>query len=349
MRKVNIVVVGATGAVGQVFLRILEERRFPVDRLRLCASPRSVGKRLTVNGIEVEVEATTPEIFEGADFVFISVSSEISRQLAPIAADAGALVIDKSSAFRLEPDVPLVVPEINAEDMDHYRGIVASPNCSTTQMVMALYPLHRVNPIRRIIVDSYQSVSGTGGGAMAELREQTRTVLEGGKATPSVYPQQIAFNVLPHIEPFMEDGYTREEVKLREETRKIMHAPDIAISATCVRVPVYVSHSEAVHVEFEHPMSPQEARELLEGFPGVAVIDDPEAEKYPMPWQAEGRDEVFVGRIRTDASNPKGLAMWIVADNLRKGAALNAIQIAEEALRRDLVGHAVRPGASPGS
>ena len=346
MRKVNVVVVGATGAVGQVFLRILEERRFPVGRLRLCASPRSVGKRLTVNG--VEVEETTPEIFEGADFAFISVSSEISRQLAPIAANAGALVIDKSSAFRLEPDVPLVVPEINSEDMDQYRGIIASPNCSTTQLVMALYPLHRVNPIRRIIVDSYQSVSGTGGGAMAELREQTRAVLEGGQAAPSVYPHQIAFNVLPHIEPFMEDGYTREERKMVEETRKIMHAPDIAISATCVRVPVYVSHSEAVHVEFEHPMSPQEARELLEAFPGVAVIDEPAAGKYPMPSQAEGRDEVFVGRVRTDASNPNGLAMWIVADNLRKGAALNAIQIAEEALRRDPVGHAVRPGASPG-
>jgi len=336
LRKASVVVVGATGAVGRVFLSILEERRFPVGRLRLCASPRSVGKRLTVNGAEVEVEAATPEIFDGADFAFISVSGDISRQLAPIAAKAGALVIDDSSAFRMNPDVPLVVPEINAEDLEQHRGITAIPNCSTTQMVMAIYPLHRVNPIRRVIVDTYQSVSGTGGGAMEELREQTRALLDGGQASPSVYPHQIAFNLLPHIEPFMDNGYTREEWKMLEETRKVMHAPDIAVSATCVRVPVYVSHSEAMHVEFEHPMSPDEARELLDNFPGVAVVDEPEANRYPLPWQAEGRDEVFVGRIRRDASNPKGLAMWVVSDNLRKGAALNAIQIAEEVLKRGL-------------
>ncbi len=337
MRKANVVVVGATGAVGQVFLRILEERHFPVDRLRLCASPRSVGKRLTVNGIEVEVEATTPEIFQGADFAFISVSTNISRQLVPVAARAGALVIDDSSAFRLEPDVPLVVPEINPEDLEHHRGITAIPNCSTTQMVMALYPLHRVNPIRRIIVDTYQAVSGTGSAAMQELRQQSRALLDSGEATPSVYPHRIAFNVFPHIEPFMEDGYTREEFKMRAETQKILHAPEIAISATCVRVPVYIGHSEAVHVEFEHPMSPEEARELLEAFPGVAVVDEPSANRYPLAWQAAGRDEVFVGRIRRDSSHPKGLAMWVVSDNLRKGAALNAIQIAEEVLKRDLL------------
>ncbi|MFC1935423.1 aspartate-semialdehyde dehydrogenase [Chloroflexota bacterium] len=338
MRKTSVVVVGATGAVGRVFLRILEERRFPVERLRLCASPRSVGKRLTVNGAEVEVEATTPEVFQGADFAFISVSSSLSRQLAPVAARAGALAIDDSSAFRMNPDVPLVVPEINAEDLEQHRGIVAIPNCSTTQMVMALYPLHRVNPIRRVIVDTYQSVSGTGGAAMQELREQTRTLLlDSGQVSPSVYPHQIAFNLLPHIEPFMDNGYTREEWKMLEETRKIMHTPDIAVSATCVRVPVYVSHSEAVHVEFERPMSPGEAREFLATFPGVAVVDEPKANMYPLPWQAEGRDEVFVGRIRWDASNPNGLAMWVVSDNLRKGAALNAIQIAEEVLKRDLL------------
>ncbi|MDO8751383.1 MAG: aspartate-semialdehyde dehydrogenase [Dehalococcoidia bacterium] len=337
MRKANIVVVGATGAVGQVFLSIMEERRFPVDRLRLCASPRSVGKRLKVNGMEVEVEATTPEIFEGADFAFISVSTNISRQLVPIAARAGALVIDDSSAFRLEPDVPLVVPEINPEDLEHHRGVTAIPNCSTTQMVMALYPLHKASPIKRIIVDTYQAVSGTGTLAMQELREQSRTLLDGGTAKPSVYPHQIAFNVLPHIEPFMEDGYTREEQKMLYETRKIMHAPNIAVSATCVRVPVYMCHSEAVHVEFEHPMSPEEARELLAAFPGVTVIDEPSANRYPLAWQAAGKDDVFVGRIRRDSSNPNGLAMWIVSDNLRKGAALNAIQIAEEVLKRDLL------------
>jgi len=337
LRNANVVVVGATGAVGQVFLRILEERRFPVNNLRLCASPRSAGKRLKVSGTEVEVEATTPEVFDGADFAFISVSGEISRRLVPVAVEAGALVIDDSSAFRMEPHVPLVVPEINPEDLEGHKGITAIPNCSTTQMVMALYPLHRVNPIRRVIVDTYQAISGTGGGAMAELREQTRTLLDGGQVTPSVYPHQIAFNLLPHIEPFLEDGYTREERKMQDETRKIMHAPDMAVSATCVRVPVYTSHSEAVHVEFEHPMSPEEARELLAAFPGVEVIDKPQANSYPLPWQAEGRDEVFVGRIRRDSSHPNGLAMWVVCDNLRKGAALNAIQIAEEVLKRDLL------------
>lgn len=337
MRKASVVVVGATGAVGQVFLSILEERRFPVDRLRLCASPRSVGKRLKVNGMEVEVEATTPEIFEGADFAFISVSTNISHQLVPIAARAGALVIDDSSAFRLEPDVPLVVPEINPEDLEHHRGVTAIPNCSTTQMVMALHPLRRANPIRRVIVDTYQSVSGTGKAAMEELRRQSRIMLDGGEAIPSVYPHQIAFNVFPHIEPFMEDGYTREEFKMRAETQKILHAPEMAISATCVRVPVYLSHSEAVHVEFEHAMSPEEARELLAAFPGVVVVDEPAANKYPLANEAAGRDEVFVGRIRRDSSNPNGLAMWIVSDNLRKGAALNAIQIAEEVLKRNLL------------
>ena len=339
MRKANVVVVGATGTVGQVFLRIMEDRGFPVDNLRLCASPRSVGKRLRVNGADIQVEATTPHIFDGADFAFISASGDISRQLAPVAAGSGALVIDDSSAFRMEPHVPLVVPEINPEDLDGHQGVTAIPNCSTTQMVMALYPLHRVNPIRRVIVDTYQAVSGTGGAAMQELREQTHSMLEQGQdqVTPTVYPHRIAFNLLPHIEPFLEDGYTREERKMRDETRKIMHAPDMAVSATCVRVPVYTSHSEAVHVELENPMSPEEARELLSAFPGVEVIDDPQANRYPMPWEAEGRDEVFVGRIRRDSSTINGLAMWVVCDNLRKGAALNAIQIAEEVLKRDLL------------
>ncbi len=335
--KANVVVVGATGAVGQVFLNIMEERRFPVADLRLCASPRSTGKRVRVNGIDVEMEATTPEVFEDADFAFISVSGDISRKLAPVAVEAGALVIDDSSAFRMEPHVPLVVPEINPADLDSHEGITAIPNCSTTQMVMALYPLHRVNPISRVIVDTYQAVSGTGGGAMEELRKQTRAIMEGGTATPSVYPHQIAFNLLPHIEPFLEDGYTREERKMRDETRKIMHAPDIAVSATCVRVPVVTSHSEAVHVEFERPMSPEEARDLLAAFPGVQVVDEPQANGYPLPLQAEGGDDVLVGRVRRDSSNSNGLAMWIVCDNLRKGAALNAIQIAEEVLRRNLL------------
>ncbi|MBI4200989.1 MAG: aspartate-semialdehyde dehydrogenase [Chloroflexi bacterium] len=337
MRKASVVVVGATGAVGQVFLRILEERRFPVNKLRLCASPRSVGKRLKVNGAEIEVEATTPDIFVGADFVFISASGAVSRELAPVAARAGALVIDDSSAFRMEPDVPLVVPEVNAGDLRHHKGIASIPNCTTTPVVMALYPLHRVNPVRRIVADSYQAVSGTGAAAMRELREQTSALLNGRQAVPSVYPHQIAFNVIPQVERFLEDGYTTEERKMRDETRKIMHAPEIAISATCVRVPVHVSHSIALHVEFERPMSPGEARELMAAFPGVTVMDDLKTNRYPMPFQAEGKDDVFVGRIRKDSSHSNGLAMWVVADNLRKGAALNAIQIAEEVLKRNLL------------
>ncbi|MBI4201867.1 MAG: aspartate-semialdehyde dehydrogenase [Chloroflexi bacterium] len=337
MGNPNVVVVGATGAVGKVFLRILEERRFPVERLRLCASPRSIGKRIKVNGEDLPVEATTPEIFDDADFAFISASTAVSRELAPVAAQRGAFVIDDSSAYRMDPKVPLVVPEINAEDLEWHQNIAAIPNCSTTQMVMALYPLHKANPIKRIIVDTFQAVSGTGNLAIDELREQSRTILEGGSAKASVYPHQIAFNALPHIEPFMEDGYTREEQKMLYETRKIMHAPDIAVSATCVRVPVYFSHSEAVHVEFTHPMSPEEARELMAAFPGVVVVDNPAANEYPLAIDAADRDEVFVGRIRKDSSHPNGLAMWIVSDNLRKGAATNAIQIAEEVVKRELL------------
>jgi len=337
VKSCSIAVVGATGAVGRVFLRLLEERHFPASSIRLCASRRSVGTRLPVNGESLVVEEATPDSFKGVDIVFISATGEVSRTMGPQAVAAGALVIDDSSIFRMQPDVPLVVPEINAEDLAHHKGIVAIPNCSTTQMVMALYPLHRVNPIKRIIVDTYQSVSGTGGAAMRELREQTGQVLHGQTVDPRAYPHQIAFNVLPHIDAFLEDGYTKEEVKMREETRKILHAPGIAISATCVRVPVEISHSEAVHVELTHPMTPKEARELLAAFPGIRVVDDPQVNQYPMPLDAAGKDEVLVGRIRRDSSHANGLALWVVGDNLRKGAALNAIQIAEEVLKRDLL------------
>ncbi|MBI4298734.1 MAG: aspartate-semialdehyde dehydrogenase [Chloroflexi bacterium] len=337
MQNCRIAVVGATGAVGRVFLKILEERNFPFSDIRLLASKRSHGKKMVVKGQELTVEETTRESFRDIDIAFISASGAVSRLYAPIAVEAGALVIDDSSVFRMDPRVPLVVPEINADDLTHHRGIAAIPNCSTTQMVMALYPLHRVNPIKRIIVDTYQSVSGTGTAAIEELKLQAGNILQGADAKASVYPHQIAFNVLPHIDSFMDNGYTKEEWKMVEETRKIMHAPDIAISATCVRVPVYTSHSEAVHIELTDPMSPEEAREILSRFPGVKVVDDPSSNTYPMPWDAAGRDDVFVGRIRRDASNPRGLAMWIVSDNLRKGAALDAIQIAEEILKRDLL------------
>ncbi|MFQ5860888.1 MAG: aspartate-semialdehyde dehydrogenase [Dehalococcoidia bacterium] len=339
MSGYNVAVVGATGAVGRVFLQLLEERRFPVRELRLLASQRSAGQRLTVLGQELEVRETplSPETFRDVDIAFISVSADLSRRLAPLAVEAGALVIDDSSAFRMELQVPLVVPEINSSDLEGHQGIIAIPNCTTTQLVMALWPLQQANPIRRVVVDTYQAVSGTGGAAMRELREQAQRVLEGREAEPQVYPHQIAFNLLPHIEPFLPDGYTKEERKVLEESRKIMHAPEIAISATCVRVPVSVSHSEAVHVEFTRPMSPQQARELLAQAPGVRVLDDPAEDGYPTPWSVAGTDEVYVGRIRQDVSHPHGLAMWVVADNLRKGAALNALQIAETLIAQGLL------------
>ncbi|MBI2936246.1 MAG: aspartate-semialdehyde dehydrogenase [Chloroflexi bacterium] len=332
-----IAVVGATGAVGLEFLKILEERSFPVDSVRLLASKRSVGKRLTVLGRVLSVEEPSPETFRSADIVFISASAEVSKQIAPVAIEAGAVVIDDSSFFRMNKEVPLVVPEINGNDLRQHRGLVAIPNCSTTQMVMALYPLHRVNPVRRVIVDTYQAVSGTGKLAIEELREQSKAMLDGGEAVTRAYPHPIAFNLLPQVDSFMESGYTKEEWKMAVETRKILHAPELPVSATCVRVPVYTSHSEAVHVELSQPMAPQEARKLLAEFPGVKVVDNPERKEYPMPRNVAGTNDVFVGRIRQDVTHPRGLAMWVVADNLRKGAALNAIQIAESLLHEGLL------------
>jgi aspartate-semialdehyde dehydrogenase len=336
MKKYRVAIVGATGLVGQEFIRVLEQRHFPMSSIRLYASDRSVGKRLKVNNQEIEVKKTAPDSFEGIDIALFSAGADISRQFSPLAAHAGTTVVDNSAAFRMEPDVPLVVPEINPGDIRNHRGIIANPNCSTIQMVVALYPLHKVNPINRITVATYQSVSGTGSAAIEELRVQSRVILDGGKATPEVYPYQIAFNLLPEIDVFLDSGYTKEEWKMVEETRKIMHAPDIAISATCVRVPVYVGHSEVVQAEFARPMSVEEARHLLAQAPGVKVMDDPRTRLYPYPALAAGRDEVFVGRIRRDASHPNGLVLWIVSDNIRKGAALNAVQIAEELVRRDL-------------
>ena len=333
----RIAVIGATGAVGQVFLRILEEREFPAGVIHLCASRRSVEKKLSVRGEEVTVEEVTPQLLSDVDIAFIAASSEVSREVAPMAVDQGALVIDDSSAFRMEPHVPLVVPEVNAADLEHHRGIVSTPNCSTTPLVMVLKPLHDINPIKRVIADTYQSVSGTGAAAMEELRNQSRRVLDGNAVETSVYPHQIAFNSLPHIEPFTDNGYTAEEMKMRDETRKILHAPEIMISATCTRVPVMIGHSEAIHIEFTHPMSPGKVRELLTGRPGIEVLDDPNSNVYPMPIEAAGKDEVFVGRIRQDMSHPNGIALWIVSDNLRKGAGLNALQIAEEVLSRELL------------
>jgi len=336
VKDYHIAIVGATGLVGQEFISILVQRNFPMASLRLMASDRSAGRKLPVGKREIEVEETTADSFQGVDIALFSAGADQSHHFSPIAAKAGAVVIDNSSAFRMDKNVPLVVPEVNPEDIRLHKGIIANPNCSTIQMVVALYPLHKVNPIKRIIVDTYQSVSGVGGViALDELRTQARQVLDGEETVPHVFPHQIAFNVLPEIDVFLDNGYSKEEWKMLEETRKIMHADNVAVSATCVRVPVLISHAEAVHVEFSHPMVVDEVRRILSRASGVRVLDDTSINLYPQSWSAAGTDEVFVGRIRQDVSHPNGVAMWIVADNLRKGAALNAIQIAEEMVNRD--------------
>lgn len=337
MKEYRVAIVGATGLVGQEFIKVLIQRNFPVSSMHLLASDRSAGRRLVVNSQEIEVKETVPESFDGIDIAFFSAGAEISRYFAPIAVRSGAVVVDNSAAFRMVPAVPLVVPEVNPEDIKWHNGIIANPNCSTIQMVVALYPLHKVSPIKRIVVDTYQAVSGTGSAAVEELTVQSKQVLEGQTTIPHVYPHQIAFNVLPEIDVFLDDGYTKEEWKMVEEAKKIMHAADIAISATCARVPVFNGHSEAVNVEFSRPMLSDEAQRILIQAPGVKVLDDSAISLYPHPWSTAGSDEVFVGRIRRDTSHPNGLVMWVVADNLRKGAALNAVQIAEEMIKRDWV------------
>jgi aspartate-semialdehyde dehydrogenase len=316
--------------------QVLAERQFPIGSLKLLASSRSSGTSLEWNGRAITVEEATPASFDGVEIALFSAGAGTSRELAPHAARAGATVVDNSSAWRMDPEVPLVVPEVNPEDVDWNRGIIANPNCSTIQMVVALSPLHRVNPIRKIVVDTYQSVGGSGHKGIAELRGQ----IEGTSTTPEVYPFPIAFNAVPQVDSFLEDGSSKEEAKMVNETRKIMHAPQIKVVATTVRVPVYLSHSEAVHVELSRPMSPDEVRDLLGDAPGVVVEDDPGRSVYPTPREKAGRDEVFVGRIRRNEVFDNGISMWIVADNIRKGAATNAVQIAEELVRRNIVGPA---------
>ena len=337
MKAYNVAIVGATGMVGQEFIRILEQRNFPMASIRLYASDRSAGKKLYVGHEEIVVKETALDSFQHIDIALFSAGSEISKHFAPIAVKSGALVVDNSAEWRADPRVPLVVPEINPEDIKLHEGIIANPNCSTIQMVVALNPLHRVNPIKRIVVSTYQSVSGTGSAAMEELTTQAKLVLEGQNMVPHVYPHQIAFNLLPEIDVFLDNGYTKEEWKMVDETRKIMHAEDIAVSATCVRVPVFIGHSEAINVEFTDSINADDARRILAQAPGVKVLDDPSVSLYPIPWLAAGADDVFVGRIRTDASHPRSLVIWVVSDNIRKGAALNAVQIAEEAIKRDWI------------
>jgi aspartate-semialdehyde dehydrogenase len=336
-KQYNVAVIGATGLVGQEFLRTVARRRFPLKNLKLLASKRSHGKKIAFGEREITVEEASVKALAGADFVFISATDEISRDLAPEAAKAGAVAIDDSGIWRQDPDVPLVVPEVNPDDVAHHKGILAIPNCSTTPIVMTLWPIHRVNPVKRVTAATYQSVAGTGKAALHELVEQTEKVLENHEAKPHVYPHQIAFNVLPQVGSFKDDGYTSEEWKMTAETRKIMHEPELPVSTTCVRVPVQVSHSAAVHVELSRPIDPEQVRRLLRDAPGVVVQDDASINLYPQPWTATGRDEVYVGRIRQDSSHPEGLAFWVVCDNLRKGAALNALQIAEEMVARRLI------------
>jgi aspartate-semialdehyde dehydrogenase len=334
MEGFDVAIVGATDIVGQEVIKILEQRKFPIASICLLIHEHSSDVKLLFNHRRIEVRKAKPEAFRDVDIAFFSAGADVSRRLLPWAAEAGTLIIDNSTAFRTDPAVPLVVPEVNPEDIEWHKGVIASPNCSTIQLVVALYPLHRVNPIKRIVVSTYEAVSSSGAAAMQELANQSRLALEGRSICPHVYSHQIAFNVLPEIDVFLDNGYTREELKMVEETRKILHGDDIAISATCVRVPVYFGHSEAVNIEFSSPITSEEAKKILARAPGVRVLDDPTVSFYPQPWAASGSDHVFVGRIRKDISHHNGLVMWIVADNLRKGAALNAVQIAEEGIKR---------------
>ena len=338
MEGFNVAIVGATDVVGQEIVKVLEQHKFPVASIQLLSPQYSSGVKLLFNHQRIEVREAKPELFRDVDIAFFSVSADISRRLAPLAAETGAVVIDDSGAFDMSSAVPLVVPEVNPEDMEWHKGIIASPRCSTIEMVVALHPLHKVNPIKRIVMSTYESVSSSGSAALKEMTNQARLVLEGRRICPHVYSHQIAFNVLPEIGVFLDNGYTREEQRIAEQARRIWHTENIAISATCVRVPVWFGHSQAVTVEFGSPITPDEAKKILAQAAGVRVLDDPTVSFYPQPWAASGSDHVFVGRIRKDVSHPNGLVMWIVADNVRKGAALNAVQIAETGIERDWMG-----------
>jgi aspartate-semialdehyde dehydrogenase len=328
----NIAIVGATGAVGVEMMETLEKRNFPVGTLTLLASERSVGKKMMFRGKSIPVELLTQDAFKGMDIALFSAGASRSKEFAQAAVKAGAVVIDNSSAFRMDADVPLVVPEVNAADVFAHKGVIANPNCCTAILLVAAYPLHKVNPIRRMVVATYQAASGAGAKAMAELEEQTRQVLNGDKALKiEALPQRIAFNLFPQVDAFMDNGYTKEEMKFVNESRKIMHAPDLMVSATCVRVPVYRAHSESVNIEFERPMTAAEVRAILSKAPGVQVVDDPAGKRYPMPIDASGEYDVRVGRIRQDCSRTdgRGVDLFVSGDQLLKGAALNAVQIAE--------------------
>ena len=325
----NMAIVGATGAVGTEFLQLLGRRDFPVGQLRLLASPKSAGRGLVFKGEECIVQPLAPDSFEGVDFAFFSAGASISKKFAEPALKAGAILIDNSSAFRMEPGVPLVIPEINPQDALRHQGIVAVPNCTTIVALMALFPLHRTFGAKRVIAASYQAVSGAGAKAIAELSSQVQASLVQAPVKPEVFPHPIAFNVLPHIDTFLENGYTREEAKFLNESRKILHHPTLCASITCVRVPVYRAHSVAMNVEFERPISLDRARDVLAKFQGLELVDDPASWQYPMPLRCAGKESCEVGRVRIDTALENGLAFWVCGDQLLKGAALNAVQIAE--------------------
>ncbi len=331
--KPHVAVVGATGAVGVEMIKTLEKRNFPVGKLTLLASARSVGRKLKFRGEDIAVKELTKDSFTGIEVALFSAGGSISREFAPIAAKAGCVVVDNSSAFRMDDAVPLVIPEINAEDVKKHKGIIANPNCTTAITLMALYPLHQAFGCKRIFASSYQAVSGTGARAIEELRRQIEQLVKGQPVTKEVYPHQIAFNVLPHVDSFLPSGYTREEMKMENEGRKIMHHPTFRASVTCVRVPVYRSHSVAVTAEFEKPVSVEAARAALKQAPGVDLVDDPENKRYPMPLFTSEKYNCEVGRIRKDCAMENGLCFWVSGDQLLKGAALNAVQIAEELLK----------------
>jgi aspartate-semialdehyde dehydrogenase len=340
MRNYHIAVVGTTGAAGTELLRVLERRNFPVASLRAIGSERSAGKSVRFRGESIPIEKLAERSFNQIDIAFFCAGGDISRKHVPIACQSDAIAIDKSSAFRMEPHVPLVIPEINADDLRRHRGVIANPNCTTTVMLMALYPLHTVFGVRRVFAASYQAVSGSGTRGVEELTRQTKDA--AGKSelpgsTPpattrnasTVFPHPIAFNLLPHIDSFLESGYTKEEAKMQDEARKIMHLPKLRVSATCVRVPIYRAHSVAVTAEFERPLSVEQAREVLSKAPGLEVVDEPHGNRYPMPLSVTGKDNCEVGRVRLDCAFENGLSFWVSGDQLLKGAALNAVQIAE--------------------
>jgi aspartate-semialdehyde dehydrogenase len=350
MGDYHIAVVGATGAAGTELLRVLERRNFPVASLRAIGSVRSIGKSVRFGGESIPVEKLADRCFDKIDIAFFSAGGNVSRNYVPIACQADAIAIDKSSAFRMEPHVPLVIPEINADDLRRHRGVIANPNCTTTVMLMALYPLHRTFHVRRVFAASYQAVSGSGTRGVEELTRQMRDAVRepespgtsasseatADKTPPAtartqaaVYPHPIAFNLLPHIDSFLDSGYTKEEVKMQDEARKIMHSPALRVSATCVRVPIYRAHSVAVSAEFQRPLSVEQAREVLSKAPGLELVDEPHSNRYPMPLTVAGKDNCQVGRVRLDCAFENGLSFWVSGDQLLKGAALNAVQIAE--------------------